>query len=322
MKSNFLQRLFALTVMLLIVSLSNAQNDTIYFMKGGVVVHKQSIKPADVDSIIFYHPNNPLNIQTALIPSGLFLMGSPSSEASRFSNETQYSVAMSAFRISKYEITNFQFAAFLNDKGIGSDGKFIEGAFPTQTLIYPSSGSSNWGLNYVNNKWVSVSGYENHPVINVTWYGATEFARYVGGTLPTEAQWEYACRAGSETPFNTGSCLTNQHANYYWMYTYSNCNNTNYSYPGKTMSVGSYAPNAWGLYDMHGNVWEWCSDWYGVYPTSFQINPTGPTTGLMRILRGGAWNSSARYCRSSIRHDIYYSESYNNTVGFRVVFVP
>lgn len=304
------------------VTMVNAQNDTIYFMKNGLVVYKQSIKPADIDSIIFYQPNNPLNIQTALIPAGVFNMGSPSGEASRFSNETQYSVALSEFRMSKYEITNVQYAAFLNAKGIGSNAKYAGGAYPTQTLIYASAGAYDWGLHFNGSRWVPVAGFENHPVINVTWFGATEFATYAGGTLPTEAQWEYACRAGSLTPFNTGNCLTNLQANYLWSDSYNNCNNTTYNSPRRTQAVGTYAANAWGLHDMHGNVWEWCSDWYGSYPSTFQINPTGPTAGTYRLIRGGSWNSSAWYCRSAIRHNIATPEESYYTTGFRIVLEP
>jgi formylglycine-generating enzyme len=299
-----------------------AQNDTMYVMKSGVVVGKYNVN-TQVDSVIFYKPTstpvNPVSLQMVNIPSGTFTMGSPSTEVGRSSVETQYSVTLSAFRMSKYEVTNAQYATFLNAKGIGSNGKYAAGAYPTQALIYASY---NWGLNYTGGKWVPVAGYENHPVINVTWYGATEFATYAGGTLPTEAQWEYACRAGTSTPFNTGSLLTNLQANYSWAYPYNGGTNTVTTRPGKTQAVGTYAANAWDLHDMHGNVLEWCSDWYGTYPTTAQTNPTGAATGSYRVFRGGGWNYSAQRCRSAYRNGNSPYNSYDYDIGFRVVLVP
>lgn len=265
--------------------------------------------------------SNPMNIATSYVPAGAFIMGSPNTEVNHDANEIQHEVTLSAFRMSKYEITNAQYAAFLNAKGIGSNGIYAAGAYPSQPLISASSGSTDWGLHYTNNQWVPVTGYENNPVINVTWYGAMEFATYVGGSLPTEAQWEYACRAGTNTPFNTGDCLTNEQANYNWANPYSNCTNTITTFPGKTQPVGSYPPNAWGLYDMHGNVREWCADWYGTYPTSAQTNPAGPATGSWRVFRGGSWEDSGRYCRSANRNCGYPVFTYYS-MGFRVVFVP
>jgi len=257
-------------------------------------------------------------IQTALIPAGTFTMGSPTTEVNRSSSETQFSVTLSAFRMSKYEITNAQFAAFLNAKSIGSNGLYAAGAYPTQALIFANS---SWGLTYSGAQWIPVTGYETSPVINVTWYGSTEFATYVGGTLPTEAQWEYACRGGTTTPFSTGNYLTNLQANYNWAYPYNGGTNTVTTPLNKTQPVGTYAPNAFGLYDMHGNVWEWCADWYGTYPTSAQTNPTGASTGSSRVNRGGGLGNYAQYCRSAYRS---YSGPGNGNggVGFRVVFVP
>lgn len=257
------------------------------------------------------------SIPTSVIPAGTFTMGSPTNEPNRKTDETQHSVTLSSFRMSKYEITNAQYATFLNAKNIGSDGKYVAGAYPTHKLIYASDkihwGFCNWGLNYTGGQWIPVAGYENHPVIYVTWYGASEFATYAGGTLPTEAQWEYACRAGTTSPFNTGNFLTNLQANYNWAYPYE-C-------PFETQGVGTYAANAYGLYDMHGNVWEWCNDWYGTYPTTAQTNPTGVTTGSGRVTRGGGYHNFAQNCRSALRgfDDPYYS---NSTLGFRVVLVP
>ncbi|MFZ4402090.1 MAG: SUMF1/EgtB/PvdO family nonheme iron enzyme, partial [Bacteroidales bacterium] len=202
-------------------------------------------------------------IPTSLIPAGTFTMGSPITEVSRGSDEEEYQVTLSAFLMSKFQITNTQYAAFLNAKSIGSNGIYSAGAYSSETLIYSSSGLYDWGLHYTGSQWIPVAGYENHPVINVTWYGASEFAIYAGGTLPTEAQWEYACRGNTTTPFYTGACLSNTQANYKWQYPYNTCTNTITTYPATTQAVGTYPANIYGLHDMHGNVWEWCSDWYG-----------------------------------------------------------
>lgn len=265
-----------------------------------------------------------INFVTVPIPAGTFTMGSPSDEPNRDSDETQHQVTLSAFRMSKYEITNAQYATFLNAKSIGSDGKYAAGAYPTQPLIYASNGSYDLGLHYINSQWVPVSGYENNPVIFVTWYGATEFATYIGGTLPTEAQWEYACRGastGSVTTFNTGSCLSDAQANYDWANPQTSCTNTITKSPCKTQAVGTYPANAFGLHDMHGNVWEWCSDWYGDYVTSAQTNPAGDTTGSRRLFRGGGWYDYAQDCRSADR-GCGNPDYGGDFLGFRVVLAP
>jgi formylglycine-generating enzyme required for sulfatase activity len=266
-------------------------------------------------------PTTPTNIALVNIPAGTFTMGSPGSEINHESDEVAHQVTLSAYRMSKYEITNTQYAEFLNAKSISSTGLYAAGKYPTQTLIYASSGNYDWGLHYTNNQWVPVAGYESYPVINVTWYGATEFANYAGGRLPTEAQWEYACRANTTTPFSTGTCLTNLQANYIWQDPYGTCTNTSTANPGKTQAVGTYAANAWGLYDMHGNVWEWCSDWYGDYPTTAQTNPVGPATGSDHVIRGASWYYEAQYCRSAYR-DYDSSDFYDTDMGFRIVLVP
>ena len=312
--------IIAIATLFLSAGFMQAQTDTMYVMKAGMVINKQSIKLADVDSIVFYKPvvENPASsIQTVLIPAGMFIMGSPESEVNRYPNETQYPVTLTAFRMSKYEITNAQYAAFLNAKSIGSNGSYATKGYGTQTLIYAHS----WGLTYSGTQWVPVTGYEDAPVIYVSWYGATEYATYIGGTLPTEAQWEYACRAGTTTPFNTGNFLTNLQANYEWVYPYNGGTNTVTTSPGKTQTVGTYAPNAYGLYDMHGNVWEWCADRYGTYPTTAQTNPTGATTGSNRVIRGGGWRNRAQHCRSAFRNSGSPDGSYY-FFGFRVVLVP
>ena len=263
---------------------------------------------------------DPTKFVTVQIPAGSFTMGSPASENGRLPNEIQHKVTLSAFSMSKYEITNIQYAAFLNAKLIGSNGKYSAGAYPNEPLIYASSGLYDWGLHYTGSKWEPVEGFGNNPVILVTWFGATEYATYSGGRLPTEAEWEYACRSGTTTAYNTGSCLGDLQANYNWAYPGASCMNTNSIYPGKTLPVGSYPANAFGLYDMHGNVWEWCSDWYGPYPVTDQTNPTGPASGDGRIFRGGSWYGESSLCRSALRDSGFPSNSF--ILGFRIVVVP
>ena len=236
--------------------------------------------------------------ETSLIPAGTFTMGSPSTEPQRGSDEVQHQVTLSAYRMSKYETSNAQFASFLNAKSIGSNGLYALGAFPTQVLIYADA---TYGLTWLGTQWQPVAGKENFPVVNVTWYGATEFATYAGGRLPTEAEWEYACRGGTTTAGSTGACLNNTQANYRWDFPLTGCSNTSTAYPNQTQAANTYSPNAFGLFNMHGNVWEWCADCYGAYPTTVQTNPIGPLTGASRVIRGGSWFDFAQNCRSAVQ---------------------
>ena len=164
--------------------------------------------------------------------------------------------------------------------------------------------------------WKAVMGQDNNPSFNkgdnlpvegVSWNDCQVFIKKLNEKtkdkglrfrLPSEAHWEYACRAGTTTPFSFGSMLNGDKAN---------CNG-NDPY-GKVLSkvlnttpVGSYSANAWGLKDMHGNVLEWCQDWYGDYSTSMETDPTGPESGKARVIRGGSWDDSARPCRSAGRN--------------------
>jgi formylglycine-generating enzyme required for sulfatase activity len=263
--------------------------------------------------------SGPLNIETSLIPAGTFIMGSPSTEPQRVIDEVQHQVTLSAFRMSKYETTNAQFAAFLNTKGIGSNGLYALGAYPSEVLIEANTSS---GLTWTGSQWQPVSGKDNFPVISVSWYGATEFATYSGGRLPTEAEWEYACRAGTTSVFNTGACLNNTQANYDWSSPYIGCTNSIITNSYLTQAVNSFSPNSFGLYNMHGNVWEWCSDWYGTYSTTAQTNPIGASIGTSRILRGSSVDYPASICRSARRNYAGPSALNNFIIGFRLAFAP
>ena len=229
---------------------------------------KPTIKLADEST-------NP-TIKWVAIPAGTFMMGSPADEVDRNDEESQHEVSLSAFKMSAHEVTFAQYDAFCD------------------ATKYKKANDQGWGRG-------------QRPVINVSWDDATAFAKWVGCRLPTEAEWEYACRAGSTTPFNTGKYLTTSQANYR---------------SNKTTAVGSFAANAWGLYDMHGNVWEWCSDWYGDYPSSPQTNPAGPIDGpfnTLRVIRGGSWKEVVpRYSRSAYRN-INPPGSVWLNIGFRLV---
>lgn len=137
-------------------------------------------------------------------------------------------------------------------------------------------------------------GRGQQPIMKIGWDDATAYTQWLSEStgeefrLPTEAQWEFACRAGTKTDYSFGENITEEQVNF---------NRAK----KKTMPVGSYQPNSLGLYEMHGNVWEWCSDWYGRYPTGTVKDPRGPETGEMRVLRGGSWFVNAWYTRSASR---------------------
>jgi len=160
------------------------------------------------------------------------------------------------------------------------------------------------------------------PVEQVSWDDVQKFIKNLNQTekkeyrLPTEAEWEYACRAGTDTPFAFGKCLSTDQANYDGHHPLSGC--TEGKYRKKTVPVASFAPNKWGLYDMHGNLWEWCQDWYADYPSGSVTDPMGPTSGSCYVFRGGSWLINAESCRSARRLGFLPEVRYT-ILGFRLV---
>ncbi|CAG1020150.1 Serine/threonine-protein kinase Pkn1 [Methylococcales bacterium] len=223
--------------------------------------------------------------ETVAIQGGCFLMGSSSNEVERGNDEKQHKVCIDSFQIGKYEVTQAEWQSIMGDN--------------------PSSIKNN-----------------NFPVDNVSYQDIQQFIQKLnqqtGETyrLPTEAEWEYAARAGSSTPFYTGDCIDNQQANHDSSISYNNCP-TGHS-KGGIVAVGSYSPNAWGLYDMAGNAYEWtCSEYDEHYTGNEQkcSNSTDPST--QRVVRGGAWNSKSSGLRSAYRD--YDPSNLSDFLGFRLL---
>jgi len=259
-----------------------------------------------------------------LIRGGEFTMGSPAGEVDHQNNETQHQVRLSSFYMSKYAVSLADFRSFVDATGYQTDAE-KNGPYYVSELYT----NSNWRTVLAGS--VRPKSEENHPVYYVSWNDAMAYCKWLSAKtgkhfrLPTEAEREYACRAGSRTPFNTGENLTTNQANYNGNYPYNN--NPKGVYRQNTVAVNSFAPNAWGLYNMHGNVWEWCSDWYGgtyydeCKANGTVTNPAGPATGSDRVIRGGSWHNSAECCRSATRY-VITPVTRNFNVGFRPVFVP
>ena len=252
---------------------------------------------------------NGLKMKFCWCPAGKFTMGSPESEKDRGFGENQVEVTLTqGFWLGKYEVTQ-------------SEYEKVMGKNPSQFCATGSNRSR-------------VAGHytSRFPVEYVKWSDAEDYCRKLTAQeraagrlpegweyrLPTEAQWEYACRAGTTTATTFGDSLSSKQANF----------RGNAPYNGaaegpdldRTTKVGSYAANAWGLHDMHGNVREWCQDWYGDNLPG-GTDPTGAASGTERVDRGGGWNYSGRFCRSAIR---FWSTPNNpfSYLGFRAALVP
>ena len=222
---------------------------------------------------------NSLGIVLVPIPAGEFQMGSPNSESDRGNDETEHLLQITKpFYLSVYEVTQEQY-----ERVMGNNPSHFQGA--------------------------------NKPVDSVSWDNAVEFCRRLSDQevveyrLPTEAEWEYACRAGTITVYSFGDDLS-QLPQYAWY----DDNSKNTTHP-----IGQKLPNPWGLYDIHGNVWEWCQDWYERYGSEkVVIDPTGPAQGEYRVLRGGAFHYRPSYSRSAFR-GMSLPDNAPPTLGFRLV---
>ena len=253
---------------------------------------------------------NGIALEMVAIPGGKFLMGTEDSEIERLCKKfdwegfrrekPQHEVTLQPFFMGKFQVTQAQWRAIASlpkvERDLDPDPSNFKG--------------------------------DNRPVEQVSWYNAVEFcarlSRHTGREyrLPSEAEWEYACRVSTTTPFHFGETITGELANYPASETYAD--EPKGEYRGQTTPVGSFPPNAFGLYDMHGNVWEWCADpWHGNYegaPNNGSVWDTGGDEDL-QVLRGGSWLNQPEDCRSATR-DYYNPVNDDHDFGFRVVCGP
>ncbi len=271
------------------------------------------------------------------IPGGTFQMGDEVGDLNqKYQCLPVHTVTLTGFEMSVYEITNTQYCAYLNAAKASGDITVVEevrfGVWPSCPYVKGAMGAysermylqmyysslppnvypNNCWIRYSNNTFTVETGYENWPVVWVTWYGAKAFALYYGLDLPTESEWEYACRGGRQYKYGTDDgTISTTKANY-------NCS-SGYCH---VVNVGSYPANPYGLYDMSGNAWEWVHDWVGTYPSGSVTNPTGAQTGPSHVLRGGQFSDDASYCRSALRYGPpvdFLDIGGANSTGFRVV---
>jgi len=265
------------------------------------------INPSEV-GIRLEQISNSIGMLLVSIPPGEFLMGSPATEARRASEEYQHRVLITKpYWLGAYQVTQAEFARVIheNPSYFSHTGKGRDRVVDLDT--------------------------EGLPVEEVSWDDAIEFCARLSSApeesklgityrLPTEAEWEYACRASTRTPFHFGSSLAGMEANCDGTEPYGS--ELKGRFLDRPTTVGSYGANAYGLHDMHGNVWEWCQDWYSVsaYERSRLTDPKGPSGGTCRVARGGGWNTPARFCRAACRE--WYSPSRRfGHLGFRVAAV-
>ena len=235
--------------------------------------------------------------EMGVVPAGSFFMGSPDGEPDE---RPVHEVYLNAFSIDRYPVTNAEYAEFLNHFGNQKEGgeKWLDMVGPFSSWLCK--------IKEEKGKFVPKKGYENHPVVKVSWFGALAYAKWKGKRLPTEAEWEKAARGGlSRQKYVYGDRLTPEQANIAGYYS--------------SRAVGSYPPNGYGLYDMVAQVWQWCSDWYdpNYYRQSPSANPQGPPSGTLKVLRGGSWFHKDSWRVADRGTDSPLSHQYCFITGFR-----
>lgn len=241
-----------------------------------------------------------------LIRGGTFDMGSPVSEHRREKDERQHSVTINTFYMGVHEVTQKEYRELMGNES----SQFKGDDLPVENVSWYDA------VAYCNARSAKESLMPAYIVTGTGDARTVVWNREANGyRLPTEAEWEYACRAGTTTPFFTGGNVTVEQANYYGTYPYDGYPSGQYR--SRTVPVGSFAPNQWGLYDMHGNVWEWCWDWYGPYADGAVTDPTGAASGTYRVNRGGGWNDFGRHLRSAYRA-AYPPVNKTFNLGFRL----
>lgn len=251
---------------------------------------------------------NSVGMRFVLIPRGAFEMGSPVRESGRGDDEWRHEVQISKpFYLSAFETTQGQYQQIM-----GKSPSFFAASGPGKSKVRPKEAPL-------------------HPVENVSWDDAALFCEKLSASedekrrkrrfrLPTEAEWEWACRAGTTMAFYYGDHVGSNEANF------NGFSPLGKGRPGPflrmTWSGGGYKANAFGVFDMHGNVAEWCADWYDAdyYKKSPRVDPPGPSSGSERVVRGGGWTNTARACRSAARHH-FAPDFAGYNIGFRVVMV-
>jgi formylglycine-generating enzyme required for sulfatase activity/predicted Ser/Thr protein kinase len=267
---------------------------------------------------------NSLGMQFQYIRPGNFMMGSPPGEPGRLNDETRHRVNLTRpYYIQTTEVTAGQFKQFVQSTTYLTEAEKSGGCWITgngggwkqsQGTSWKSPGSTTVG--------------DDLPVVCVTWNDARAFARWLSEKegrkyrLPTEAEWEYAARAGTSTPFSTGRCLSTGEANYGRVGPqYQMCATAFKDRRNDLVEAGMLAPNPWKLHNIYGNVSEWCLDWYGPYPSKSINNPRGPASGTERVMRGGHWQTDAAGCRCARRWR-FPPNLASDVVGFRLMVVP
>jgi formylglycine-generating enzyme required for sulfatase activity len=282
------------------------------------------------------NPNNPnapddgnsSNIEMVRIPGGSFQMGDTKKEG--YNDEKPvHTVTLTGFYMGKYEVTQAQYQAVMGsnpsyfDGGAGREPASgeVQGNRPVESVSWYDaivfcnklSMAENLSPAYSMSDSTNPADWGSVPVdynITSTWNVVTIVSGSTGYRLPTEAQWEYAAKGGAGSPGNYSYSGSNTAEEVAWFNGNSN---------SMTYEVGKKLPNGLGLYDMNGNVWEWCWDWYAEYPSEAQIDPTGAAYGTWRVARGGSWLSNASIARSASRYIYYHPYFRNFYIGFRLV---